>query len=193
MAREGGLRSALSGGALGSACCGAWGRVETSPPILHLRISLTPDPLLSLPSVVEVSPQKSRCCWRESGPSSCNLYRPAVSHSPLSLSAASVRQVATVLMKTQPKGGRGTDSSSSSSSPPGWSLFCSGGEPGSPCLADLHKFSMPCVSAMVFSLQFCFPHPCPHQVIGGRASLPTSLGAQPPPRFCILSAAQEVC
>ena len=172
---------------------GIHGRQQVTIPSLSQLFSSASFPLLSLPSVVEVSPQKSRCCWRESGPSSCNLYRPAVSHSPLSLSAASVRQVATVLMKTQSKGGRGTDSSSSSSSPPGWSLFCSGGEPGSPCLADLHKFSMPCVSAMVFSLQFCFPHPCPHQVIGGRAGLPTSLGAQPPPRFCLLSAAQEVC
>ena len=52
LALEGGLRAAL-GGALGSACFGAWDRVETSPPIFRLRISLTLDPLLSLPSVLE--------------------------------------------------------------------------------------------------------------------------------------------
>ena len=34
------------------------------------------------------------------------------------------------------------------------------------CLADLHKFSVPCMSAMDFSLQFCFPQPCPHQSLG---------------------------
>lgn len=71
---------------------------STFPALLYSSASF---PFLSLPSVIEVS-QKSRCCWRESGPSSCNLYSWAVSHSPLSLSISSVRHVLTVLMKTQP-------------------------------------------------------------------------------------------
>lgn len=133
---------------------------STFPALCCTRLPL----FLSCPSppVIEVSPQKSRCCWRELSPSSCNLYSQAVSHSPLSLSISSVRQVLTVLMKTQSQGGRGTDSSSSSSLPPGWSLFCSSGVLGSPSVWLTSTSSLcPACPPWISISSFASPTPAP--------------------------------
>lgn len=120
---------------------------------------------------MEVPPQKSRCCWREAGPSSCDLCSREVSYSPLSLSTSSVKRGHHCPGESPARccvalGKEGGSLLSSSFSAPRLSLSRSGGVPGSPsvCL-DLCKFSV--------SLSVC----CGFQS-------PVSLPPTPPPSRC---------
>lgn len=122
---------------------------------------------------MEVPPQKSRCCWREAGPSSCDLCSREVSYSPLSLSTSSVKRGHHCPGESPARccvavGKEGGSLLSSSFSAPRLSLSRSGGVPGSPsvCL-DLCKFSVSLSVCCGFQSPVSLPpHPTPIKVLG---------------------------